>query len=107
MSDAPDAPYRIVFSGVQTARARALGDTAAGRGLLPDFLAALRLALERLAADPLEWGDPYADLRFLGLQLHHRSCPPLNVFYAVDPLRRIVYIKDIDPLPGGGLDAAE
>lgn len=107
MIDASDDHYRVVFSGVQTARVRALGETATRRGLLPQFLAAIRVVLERLAVDPLAWGDPYSHLEFLGLQLYHRSCPPLNIFYAVDPLRRIVYIKDIDPLAGYGLDSTE
>ena len=107
MPPPPDLPYEAIFSGVQKARVRALGAVAARRRLRRRYLAALAVILRRLATDPLQWGDPYSRLEDLGLLLYHRSYTPLNLFYAVDAPRWIVYNKDIDPLPGQGLDPAE
>jgi hypothetical protein len=57
-----------------------------------------------MATDPLVWGDPHNVLPHLRLRLFHGIHAPLHAFYAVDEERRIVYVRQIKPLPHQGLD---
>ena len=50
------------------------------------------------------WGDPSARLRWLGLLKCRGSLAPLNVYYAVDEARRIVYVTEFRPFTGSPLD---
>jgi hypothetical protein len=77
---------------------------AAKRGLSAAYLTAVRSMHYHMMTDPLVWGDPQNWLRHLRLTLYHGTYDPLHVFYAVDEQRRIVYVREIKPLPGCGLD---
>jgi hypothetical protein len=72
-------------------------------GIQREYLAALRAIERHLATDPVGWGDPDFVLRQAGLRMCHGTEPPLLVYYAVDELRRIVYVKEFRPLPESGL----
>jgi len=104
MPKRPNPPYKITFLGNHGSWLRACGERAAERGVLNDYTAAVKSIERRLATDPLEWGDPQNRLRHLQLLLYHGIQSPLHVYYAVDEARRIVYVQEIKPLPGRGLD---
>jgi hypothetical protein len=105
MAPPHDAPYQIIL-GSQGRSLRLYGARAAKRGLLRAYVAAVKSIQHHLAADPLDGGDPHNRLQFLGLTLYHGTHDPMHVFYAVDEQRRIVYVREIKPLPGRGLDEA-
>jgi hypothetical protein len=100
----PDHLYKIVFLGGQGALLRAYGAEAAKRGFLDSYVAAVQTIERRLTTDPSEWGDPQNRLRQLQLLLYHGIQSPLHLYYAVDEERRIVYVQEIKPLPGRGLE---
>jgi hypothetical protein len=64
----------------------------------------LRFIIERLTNDPLGWGDPNYRLHHLGLLRCRGLRSPLSVYYAVDEVRRIVYLTEFRPSPGSPLD---
>ena len=59
-----------------------------------EYLAVLRNVWQRLADDPLGWGEPEYRLRVLGLLMRHGAHSFLHVYYGVDRQRRIVYAMD-------------
>ena len=107
MPEPPGARYRVVYSEFQRRAVRALGERAAGRGILGAYLDALRTMDLRLATDTARWGDPQNNLYHLGLTLFHRVEGPLCVLYAVDEQRRLVYLRSIMPMPNLGLEGPE
>jgi hypothetical protein len=106
MSDPAGSLYKVVYSDYQIRMVRELGKKAAKRGLNNAYLRAIKFIHRRMRTDPLVWGDPQNRLRHLRLLLCHGTRAPLQVFFAVDEQRRIVYVREIKPLPGRGLDDA-
>ena len=104
MADHSSPLYKVVYSEYQIRMIRELGETAADRGLGDAYVEAVKFIHNRMSTDPLVWGDPQNWLRHLRLTLYHGTYDPLHVFYAVDEQRRIVYVREIKPLPGRGLD---
>jgi hypothetical protein len=98
VSDAND--FRVVWRGLARERVRSLGERARACGVTESFCAAVRLAERRLATDPLNWGDPEARLRVMGLDKCHAVTAPLIFYFAVDEERRLVYVNDVKPTPG-------
>jgi hypothetical protein len=97
-------PYRLSNSQMISERLRLLSDIAASNRLLDRYLD-LVSAMERgLTAAPEDWGDPVFRYQNLGLDVYRRALEMIVVTYTVDPIRRIVYIQDIQPMTGGGLD---
>jgi hypothetical protein len=74
-------------------------------GVLPQLSAAARIVNQHLKNDPLCWGDPNYRLRNLGLLVCQGIHRPLLVRYAVDEVRKIVYVKEFELLlnPTAGL----
>jgi hypothetical protein len=106
MPDPADPLYEVVYSEYQLNVIRALGKLAAERGLRTAYLTAVRSMHYHMETDPLVWGDPQNRLQYLQLTLYHGTHDPLQVFYAVDEQRRIVYVREVKPFPGRGLDDA-
>ncbi len=57
------------------------------------FMAALQKIGERLAEDPLNFGDPLYRLPSLHLRVFHAVVQPLIVYYAVHEEKRLVFIR--------------
>ena len=85
---------------------RAYGARARERGIHGAYVAAVKSIQHHLATDPLIWGDPQNHLQYMRLTLYHGTHDPLHAFYAVDEQPRIVYVREIKPLPSRGLDDA-
>ena len=81
------------------------GLRAVRNGLLDRLTAALRELDTRLRTDPVAWGDPLYPYPNLRLLLYQRVVGPIYVLYAVDEMRRIVYLRQILPFPLGGLES--
>jgi hypothetical protein len=98
----PETPYRVVYAGQSLQQLNDLIEQAVRLGTLTDLEDTVKKIQQRLAAAPLEWGDPLYHLRYLGLFLFRGTLAPLNVIYAVDEQRKLVYLTQIWPMPGRG-----
>jgi hypothetical protein len=81
-----------------------LSDVARRRGVVAAYAESLERLTRQLRRSPLDWGDPLFNYASLNLRLYRVICGPVIVHYAVNEERRVVYIRDIRPLPGGALD---
>ncbi|HVS39258.1 MAG TPA: hypothetical protein VMS17_27120 [Gemmataceae bacterium] len=106
MTQPPGRPFRAVYSGIHRQKIRTYAARAAVRGIGPAYRAAVKAMHDHLETDPQEWGDPHNRLPHSGLILYHGVQSLLHVFYAVDPVRRLVFVRDILPMPRHGLDDA-
>lgn len=95
--------YHISWSQRVREDVAALVSQANAQDILSELAADLRTVADKLADDPLRWGDPLYNYHYLDLTLYRILLNLIQVEYAVDPVRRIVYIKDIIPLPGQAL----
>lgn len=97
-----NAPYRVSFAGQSRKQLNALKAQAILLGIYEDFESSLKWIYQRLTVDPLGWGDPLYHLRYLELFLYRGTHAPLNVIYAVDKQRHLVYLTQVSPMPGRG-----
>jgi hypothetical protein len=100
MPDSSGGPYKVVWSQQTREQVHRWANKAADLGMRDQYLAALRAILQKMADQPLTWGDPLYRLHQLGLVVYRGLYPPLRVHYAADESRRIVYVKEVDLLPG-------
>lgn len=61
---------------------------------------------ERLKESAREWGDPYADLKGMRVTLYARRYvrDGLVVRYAVHMEKDEVFVRSVEPIPGGPFD---
>ena len=103
MAESPESPYRVIYSGRIRQRVRTLGAEALRLGVGQEFVDALKVVTQKLASEPVEWGDPQYHLHVMGLLNCHRLYSIFHISYAVDEERRIVYLKGIEPRSGHSL----
>ena len=97
-------PYRVAYSGLCRERTRQLLERARARGRFAEIAQVVRDINTRLEWIPMDFGDPLRDLDHLELQERIAPLPPLVVNYAVDEVRRIVYVSvPFKLLPRSGL----
>lgn len=94
--------YEFVCTSDQREQLKTWAEQAAMRGVEAEYAAALKTVYNQLTTAPLTWGDPCYRLSHLGLQVYQRACTPLYVAYAVDAVRRIVYVMKFTLLTGSG-----
>jgi hypothetical protein len=97
--------FRLSWSRSVLLRTTILGQLAMRRGVIDQFLADMETTQERLTLNPIGWGDPLYHYHHLDLTVYRFVLSLVRVLYAVDPVRRVVYIKEISPVPGRALDA--
>lgn len=102
-----DVAYQLVTTGEQNQQIRMWAERAAQIGNMAAYLAALKMIYRQLTTASSTWGDPCNRLPYLDLLVYHRIYAPLYVSYAVDEVRRIVYVKKLRPLPRSGLETEE
>jgi hypothetical protein len=95
-------PYRIDYAGQYRRQLEDLINQAVRLGTLADLEAAVKMIHQRLSTAPSEWGDPLYRLRYLELDLYRGTHTPLNIIYAVDEQRKLVYLTQVWPMPGHG-----
>lgn len=96
----PRSAYRLCLSERNRRQLEEWAEQAKQLGILDQYVVAVKAIHQRLTRDPLTCGDPNYRLRHAGLIMCHGICAPLHVYYAVDEARRIVYVKEFQPLPG-------
>jgi hypothetical protein len=82
----------------------ALGKRALARGLLQDYADALETILDKLEAEPAEWGEPYYHPHHQGSTVRHASVRSVFVEYVVFEEERVVMIMQIKAMPSSDLD---
>jgi hypothetical protein len=104
MPDHSGAYFKVTYFPKEVQKLRTWAAQAQVLRILPEFADALRTIDQRLADDPLRWGDPTNRLHYLGLLKHLRIYQFLRIYYAVDEVRRIVYVTDVLPMSGHPLE---
>jgi hypothetical protein len=107
MAESPGLPYKVCCSSKNLEQLKAWGQKAAGLGIHDQFLGALKAINHKLTTEPLNWGDPQFQARQMGLVVCHGIHSPLQVYFAVDESRRIVYVRGFKLLPGHPLGQGE
>jgi hypothetical protein len=93
MADSSGGLYRIACPSPVLAQLRTWGSAAFSRGEGAKFLDTLKFINHKLTTDPTNWGDPLYPLRKVESVMRQGMQPPLQVHYAVDEVRRVVFVK--------------
>ncbi len=101
---AQDDAFEVVWSEQNREAVRRLGKKAIRLGLKQEFLQTIEYISAKLANEPLTWGDPSYRLKNSGLAVFHGMHMLLHVFYGVHEDSRLVFVKEVLPVPGLGLD---
>lgn len=104
MATDPHGRHTLSWNQQGLDRLRALGERAKRMGILSDWVATLRLLIERLESDPRGCGDPLYPLRALKLLMHRAIIDRVEVVYGVHDTRSVVFIQDIRPRFGHPLE---
>jgi hypothetical protein len=91
--------WRVIYSGKIRRDFVALCMSEAAQGRLKPILVAMEDLHGRLAANPLEVGEPHNRLKHMGLTLCTAFRKPLTVRFAVDERRKLVYMRNISYQP--------
>jgi hypothetical protein len=98
-----EQPYKLVCPAIRLEQLRRWGKLAEAKGSHDEYLALLKYITQRLTTDPTVWGDPIRPLRGLGLEVYRGLRSWLQVLYAVDEVRRIVYVNQFIAHPDSGM----
>ena len=98
MPEEPAQPYRLVFLPAVLQQLRAMGERAATPELRQGLAAILRTVADKLTNDPVNWGDPFRDLKASGIRLLSRGYSTLHFTYAVDEGKRLVIVNRVTTL---------
>jgi hypothetical protein len=99
MPEEPGGTCRVVYFPQVVERMKGLAKRAVALGLAEQFREDLQQIQQKLLTESMTWGDPIYRLRHLGLVVHHRLEATMQILYAVDEQRRIVYVKEIKLRP--------
>jgi hypothetical protein len=104
MTEVPSKHFRLIWSEENRDHVRNLGKKAARLGLFGEFSENIATIERKLTTDPQTAGDPYYELRAAGMSLYHAVFGLLHLYYAVHHASRCVFVKQIAPFPGRGLE---
>jgi hypothetical protein len=86
-------PYTVSISQEELDRLKRWAEWAREKGVLNDYLVALKTINFRLAFEPGEWGEFSYPLEELKLDIRVGSFKMLDVKYGVHQEQRIVFVK--------------
>ena len=98
-----EAPFDLEETQQARQQLWTLASTAAARGVLREYVAAVTDAVQQLRTRPLEWGDPDYRTRKQGGYVCHGLSGPLIVTYVVFEAERYVCILRVRALPSSPL----
>ncbi|MBX9584076.1 MAG: hypothetical protein K2X87_27570 [Gemmataceae bacterium] len=94
----PGRRYSVSTSGAFRDRLRELLADAAAAGVFDRVEAALRTIEDRLAADPVGWGDPIYRLHAAKVMVYHRLYDELSVVYGIPDGQQVVFLNKLRPV---------
>jgi hypothetical protein len=103
MASGEESPYRVDPTGPADAQIRELVARAAARGVRKDVLSAFKAIYHLLETQPHDWGDPEYRTRKEGGMVYHGIVSPLIVWYVVYEPEKVVWLFDVQVLPGSPL----
>lgn len=86
--------FQLNISGAQADLLRSERALAVARGVLPEYLAALREIEFRLTVEPHEWGESREYLQHLRLQVRCGTSRMITVLYGVAEDRDVVFVRE-------------
>jgi hypothetical protein len=102
VSNAPGSyPYRVVLSEEVADSVRELHRRAMDQGRGEQFLAALRVAVDRMRMNPNAFGDPNYRLPALHLTVRCAAISPMGFHFAVHEYQPIVFLTSIKLMSQG------
>ncbi len=107
MPEPPDTPHKVVHSQAILATLRHWAELAEHAGLRQEYADALRVVQDRLAQDPLTWGDPLYRAHHLALTIYRGLHWFLIVDYGVHDDEPLVFIKQYRLRSGNPLEGTE
>jgi hypothetical protein len=102
MSTPNGSVYRVVPWGDLRHKLKELHRRAKDKSHASSVRSAFRSIVAHLRTEPLRFGEPRYNLHYLDLEVRVGAVAPLWVQYAVHKERRVVFVRDIQPLPGSG-----
>jgi hypothetical protein len=103
MADEPAPPFRLSIIPACRERIQSLANRAMAAGLGPLFARTLTEMRRQLESRPREWGDPNYRFHGLGAISYLRVEGWFRVVYAVDESQPVVFLREVEPLPGNPL----
>lgn len=99
MDNESEPTFRVVYSAAVRKSLKEMLHRAVAKGIGQEVLQAVRTIDQRLALDPLTFGDPWYDLTDAKLKVMSRIVRPLFVVYGVHKDERVVFVRDFQPFP--------
>jgi len=90
--------YKVVLSGQLRDKLKELHRRAQDKGQAARVLSAVKRILTQLRMDPLRFGEPRYMLYHLQMEMRVGAVAPIWVQYGVHQERRIVFVRDFQPL---------
>ena len=103
MSADSDPPFRLSIVPKCRQRIHVLAERAMSAGLGMLFAKTLREIRRQLQTRPREWGDPEYRFHAVGAISYLRVEGWFRVVYAVDESQPVVFLREVEPLPGNPL----
>jgi hypothetical protein len=100
MSSPNGSVYQVVLSGQVRDQLKNLHRRAQDKGQGKRVLSAVKRIFAHLRTQPLRFGEPRYTLHHLNVEMRHGAVEPVWVQYAVHKERRIVFVRDLQPLLG-------
>jgi hypothetical protein len=100
MSAPNGSPFKVVMSGQVRQGLKAFHARAKQKGQGTSVLSAVKRIVSILGREPFAFGEPRFTLAELNLEVRVGAVPPVLVIYGVHKDRRIVFLRDLLPLPG-------
>jgi hypothetical protein len=92
--------WEVVYLPKVLQHLKTLAMQAAAAGVTSDYRESLQRIHQCLTNDPVEWGDPQFQYRHLRLLMYHGHEGILHARYGVHQDRPVVFVKEIEFLPG-------
>jgi hypothetical protein len=100
MTSSEGPRYRAVYPELVKQKLWQLSETARQRRLSTEFLSVLRAIDHRLQSDPGNFGEVIYHLKNAQLEVRHGVYGFLSVHFAVDAIRLLVYVHQVEMMSG-------
>lgn len=107
MSESPTPTYRLICPERCQEQLKQWARKANRLKMGEAFAEVTEYIYGKLTTEPVSWGDPQYYLREMGVLVCHGTHPMLHVYFGVDEIRKLVYVKDFCLMPNHPLAQEE